>query len=617
MKLTRLYKETGDYLSYATLLDIHLSDPERYNDEEKLQLLNKLHDILSENLDVVREIGWDLPELLINFYDLEWDYTGSLLRETGLIKAIMDNFDLVAKNGNAKELFLKSIELLTTLEDFDASNEKSFKIADIKLHTLIELLNTSLKRINTIYPSRFLSMATASLLRAITMYCTKSIHTRFVLRRLYAFARDYMAPLKPNDYLSKHGITQEEADKIEDDENFLQRKLLQSFLTQISEITFLQNSFDLSVELYKSLQYKCQNKLPPPDENNEEIITSSRGLFTRVTQLALSFDLDLADDFEKMKKSSVELFEKIDLKKHDDEKMQDILKFAVNDKISHLYHPESKEIPFNVAGELNLITMYTREISHVFPITIREAVAIALRLLSPGLISEKFQNKGSIDTCLFWCWVAIISSKQKDFQLIPHHELILFLQILIYYASTHDRPSVRLVLYTLLTRVLTTIDEDTSYNFLVDTLTTAPFLNAKAAVVTILKDLIVRVKPTDIDVLTDELEKAHLENDETKPKLPERHYIELKNDRIDDIYALIRESIDETFHGEEMNPASFKVTLGYLNLLITIKDRFPDDKIKEIVKVTKKNIENLKDEQSSDDPTVNVNFISMALESLS
>ncbi|CAM9015304.1 unnamed protein product [Wickerhamomyces anomalus] len=295
-------KETGDYLSYATLLDIHLSDPERYNDEEKLQLLNKLHDILSENLDVVREIGWDLPELLINFYDLEWDYTGSLLRETGLIKAIMDNFDLVAKNGNAKELFLKSIELLTTLEDFDASNEKSFKIADIKLHTLIELLNTSLKRINTIYPSRFLSMATASLLRAITMYCTKSIHTRFVLRRLYAFARDYMAPLKPNDYLSKHGITQEEADKIEDDENFLQRKLLQSFLTQISEITFLQNSFDLSVELYKSLQYKCQNKLPPPDENNEEAITSSRGLFTRVTQLALSFDLDLADDFEKIEK---------------------------------------------------------------------------------------------------------------------------------------------------------------------------------------------------------------------------------------------------------------------------------------------------------------------------
>lgn len=188
---------------------------------------------------------------------------------------------------------------------------------------------------------------------------------------------------------------------------------------------------------------------------------------------------------------------------------------------------------------------------------------------------------------------------------------------MIYYASTHDRPSVRLVLYTLLTRVLTTIDEDTSYNFLVDTLTTAPFLNAKAAVVTILKDLIVRVKPTDIDALTDELEKSHLENDERKPKLPERHYIELKNDRIDDIYALIRESIDETFHGEELNPASFKVTLGYLNLLITIKDRFPDDKIKEIVKVTKKNIENLKDEQSSDDPTVNVNFISMALESLS
>jgi len=576
----------------------------------------------------VEEIGWDLPELLINFFDLEWDYQGSLLRDTELITSIMRLFDLVAKNGNSKELFLKSIELLANLDDLNPSNEKEFNIIDIKLHTLIELLSTSLKRINTIYPSRFLSMAITALLKVSNSYISKTIHIRFILRRLYTFARDYIPPMKPKDYISKHEITIEEAKKIEDDENYLQRILLQSFLTQLAEISFTLNTIDLSVELYKSLQYKTKGILPPPnDEDNEQLITSSRGLFSRITQLSLSYDMDLPKLFDDIKKSSLKLLSKIDLTKSDDEKIQDILKFSINDKISSIYNPDSEKIPQSMIGELFFITQYTKEVSSIFPITLHEAIAITLRFLSPGLISEKFQNKGMIDISLFWCWVSLISSKSTDFSKIPNHELILFLQIVIYYASIDVKPSIRIVAYTLLTRVLTSVKEDISYNFLIDTLTTAPFMNAKAAVVSILKDLVIRVKTPEfsIDSITKDLSNSKLnESDETeddstpKPKLPTRHYIELNQSRIDDIYALIRESIDETFpddEGEELNTASFKVTLGYLNFLIAIKQRFSNEKLNEIIKVCDEKLEKLGDVEI-DDPSINIEFINMALDSL-
>lgn len=566
----------------------------------------------------MEEIGWDLPELFLRFFNLDWDYKGSLVNDTDIIKSIMRNFDLVAKNGNPKELFLKSIELLAELDDADVSTDKAFKIVDIKVHTLIELLSTSLKRINTIYPSRFLSMALASLLRLFSTYTSKTVHLRFAVRRLYSFARDYIPPLKPSNYLKVHDITQEEASKIEDDENFLQRKLLQSFLTQIGDISFKNNSVDFSVELYKNLQYRFHGKLPPPIENDEELYTSTRGLFSRITQLTLSFDMNLEEDFIKIKKDSLNLLSKIDSSKNDDEKIQDLLKFSINDKINNLYHPETKKIQLNPTGELFFITHYTREISQLFPINFHEALAITIRFLSPGLISEKFQTYGAVDTSLFWCWASMINSKQSDFINIPNHELILFLQILIFYGSISNKPSIRLVTYTLLTRVLTFINEDSSYNFIIDTLTTAPFLNAKAAMVTILKDLILRIKTdSSIDSLNDSLEKIKINDTNDKPEIPTRHYIELNKSRIEDIYALIRESIDDTFSNDDdiINSGNFKITLSYLNLLITIKEKFPIDKLQEIINETElklKKISNFK----SNDPTVNIGFISITLDSL-
>ncbi|KAH3675031.1 hypothetical protein WICMUC_002863 [Wickerhamomyces mucosus] len=622
-------KETNDYISYATLLDIHLSDAERYSDDEKSLILKTLIKVLEENPDISYEIGWDLPELLLGFFDLEWDFEGSLLRSTDVIKNVMNAFDVIAKSGNPKELFLRSIELLSGLDysSLVGEDDKASKIMDIKLHVLIELLSTSLKRISTIYPSKFLAMALAALLKSYVSYNNVTSNVRIIARRLYLFARDYIPPLKPVDYIEQHGLTQEEADKLDDDENYLQRTLLQSFLTHIFGISFKTRSPSNSLHLYGSLQSKNTGKFPKfviKSEGYEDDQTSStKILFVRIITLMLSYDIEIEDEFTKLKEESVELFSNIDSNLEEDEKIQNVLKIAINDKVSHLFHPETEKIPINSSGLLVSIIYHALETQKILPISVSEAIALALRFLSPGVMSESFNNFGLYDAVLFWSWAAIRNATSSDFKNIPKYQIILYLQILVFYSSTTSDSDYRMITITLFTRVLSLIDESIAYDFIINTLTTAPYENAKACIILILKDLSIRER-VNVDDISDKLSKTTITKEENKtlPKLPKRHYIELTKSRLEDVYALIRETIDDTFqeNGEFASSEKFKLLLSYINFLITFKNKFAGDEIIEIKKACEQKVKNYKNSNKNPPSELqngdNIEFLTLSLEFL-
>ena len=71
---------------------------------------------------------------------------------------ILKIFENLAINGNHKELFLKSCELLNDLElsqDEDIELLKRENFFEIKLYCVFELIDACLKKIHTLYPSRF------------------------------------------------------------------------------------------------------------------------------------------------------------------------------------------------------------------------------------------------------------------------------------------------------------------------------------------------------------------------------------------------------------------------------------------------------------------------------
>lgn len=45
-----IIKVDKDYLSYSTVLDIHLSDPENFSDDQRLDLIVALRDVLSQDV---------------------------------------------------------------------------------------------------------------------------------------------------------------------------------------------------------------------------------------------------------------------------------------------------------------------------------------------------------------------------------------------------------------------------------------------------------------------------------------------------------------------------------------------------------------------------------------
>lgn len=623
------YKNDGDYLSYATILEEYLGNPIIYTEEENVKILSKLYQVLENNLNLLYEISWDLPGLLLRYYETGIDFDYGLRKNRGLVDCVMKLFDLVSKNGNSKELFIKAIELFNDLQKIsliDNDDDKFLKVVDLKIHMLLQLLTICLKRIKTIYPSKFLSMAVASILKLYSWYAKQTHHLVFVSRRLYGFARDYEPPMKPDDYLKRESFDSDkdfenevEIQKtIESDENYLQVTLLQSFLTQLVMISFKDWNVKFALEFYKSYQFKCLNKIPTSEEfdNNE---TPIEVILSRTTQLALSYDIELEESFTKIKSDSINLFKPVnESDKSIDDKVQDLIKFSINDNISNLYHPDVKTIQMSQIGLLYMVTQYTKEINNLFDIKPSEAIALTIRFISPFLISENFKHEGVVDAVLFWNWVSILKNGANEhyFSGIPKHQILLYLQILTFISATNSNPSVRMITLTLLTRNLTLLDEETSYTFLVDTLTSVPYDNVKSAIIKILKDLIIRPKLT-VDDISNKLANADIKdepaNNDKKPSLPQRFYINLNNDRINDINALILENIDETFNS--INENNSKVLLSYLNFTIGIKDKLPVDDIKEIILKADQQINSYNDSKIGEDK-LDLDLLTFALESL-
>ncbi|KAH3676341.1 hypothetical protein WICPIJ_009121 [Wickerhamomyces pijperi] len=605
-------KETGDYLSYATLLDIHLSDPSKFTDEEKLLVVDTLITILKENEDILVEIAWDLPELILKYFDFDWNFEGGL-HSFPNIAANMAVFDLLSRKANAKEMFLKAIELFETLDysQLAGDDAKSERVLDIKLHILVELLSASIKRIRTLYPSKFLAMALSALLKSYVSYIPHTNSVKFIVRRFYIFIRDYVPPGRPHGFMEEHGLTQEEADKIEEDENYLQRTLLRSFTTNLFGLGTKNRSGNFAVELFVSLKSAYTGKLPSflegvldeEYEYDDDSMTSTSLLFGRINTLMMSYDFIFDDEFERIKSDSMKLFSDIDVSEYNDDVLQKVLQITLTDKISQLYNHENEKIPQNEEGLLTACTSYVKQTAHTFPITFKEAIPLTLRFLSPGILSESFRNIGSIDVVIFWCWIAMIKSKPTDLQAIPKYQIMLFLQILLFYASILESQDARYVIITLLTRFVTMVDESTAYEFIINTLTGAPFENGKAAMVLILKDLTIRDRSVTatatVSDITKSLESSSISstNVPQPPKLPSRKYIELNQSRVDDLYALTQQCIDDSFNeetGSISNPEIFKTLLNYINLVISHKLKFKQEDLKSIVDACEAKVEKYK-----------------------
>jgi len=580
-------KDSGDFLSYSTVLDIYLSDPSRYTIEEREELLSHVLAILSEDLDLVYEIGWDLPSLFIPFLDSDYDMSGPI-RLVPCAYKVLKLFELLAHDGNPKELFLKCTELLNSIKVTDhVSNnpEVAHKYYDIKVYCIFELIDSCLRRIHTMFPLRFLGMTVTSFINSIYLNPLKSLtEAAFIWKRLYTFARNYTRPPLPE----KIDVTPEELAKINEDEDYLQRKLLTGFLTEAINLVLRYLILGFSVAYFNVL---LQN-LPAESKLANDFVLGIPVL-DRLYELALSFDLNLESAFAGFLDSTDKLLDfTMESGKLDDDITGELFEKLVVDYQKTFAHSLvdtlANEVTDSLGGSLNLY-VYSVASQNQFDkidISIPQAIAIGLRLVIPGLVHSTFCNRGLHDLSVLCSWIAILSADKRTVEVelakIPSVILRSYYQAILFtIISSSSDLFFRYITLTLLTKYLSLSPEAVTYDFLLNCLKECPYENVKAALVGVFKELVTKDKIQE-DALVDSLNNLSLSKDTpAPPPLPARDtvkktkYITLTPERLKELFDVIYEYVDLTFVDDESGPTLNLGTVptlqASLNLLILLK----------------------------------------------
>ncbi|GEQ71777.1 hypothetical protein JCM33374_g5463 [Metschnikowia sp. JCM 33374] len=614
--------ETKDYLSYSTVLDIHLSEPTRYSPQEREALLQQLLDSLAGDHELVYEVGWDIPALIIPFVDSDFDFSGPIRSAPGVYKTLKI-FEVLAHHGNAKELFLKSTELLSTLKVSDSTGNPDYisKFYDIKLYCIFELINSTLRRIHTLYPSRFLAMTVSSFVNSVYINpVTDAESFDFVMKRMYGFARNYSTPPKPE----KSELSAEELKKIEDDENFLQRKLLTALLTEGVHMAMRFDMIGFTVSYFNHL-----HKLLGHDKKSYSDYVLDIPVMARLNDLALSFDLLPDEEFDDFLVSSEKL---VDFSAADDsnedaysgELFEKLVVDFQNVFANCIVNSKTGSVADSLGGKLLLYTydVSSTNASEVVEISLKQAISMAIRVIVPGIVHRGLFHRGLVDMAVFWCWYSvqtlIKSPKGLELELssVPKIIMSTFLQALLYGVITFGQDSpFRYSALTLLTKILSAAPEDVSYNFIINSLRECPFQSAKPVLVGILRVLVISTKKADeLCEKLNSLDLGSCKGDQkAPPPLPVRDsedkskFITLTSSRAKDILSLVDQHISLTFEESEgtsrVNFDHLSTLSSLLNLLIPLRQSpvIPQDKISEIVSLTEKNISLVEKSYKGDD----------------
>lgn len=501
-----------DYLSFSTLIDIYLGDPSQYTDEERELLLDQLLKILTSSKELTYEIAWDLPTILIPFMNSDYDFSGPL-RSAPCIYKVLKLMEILATDGNPKELFLKSCELLTTIKLDDPALLDNWNIRenlfDVKIYCIFELIDSCMKRIKTLYPSRFLAMTVASFVNLVytnPIKTTSNYH--FILKRAYSFARNYNTLPLPDNVDDEENL-----ESIKESEEMLQRRLLTAFITQTVYLVGERALLGLARDHFSHL-LGCTI-------TSKHNFDSTVPVMNRMYELALSYDLELSATFTTYLKDANELLGKIDYTGKDvtGEVFERIL-IDYQTNIAHvIVNSDAKTINDSIPGILTLYTYHivtSRQFNEV-SLSISDAIAISLRALIPGMVRQSFASTNIQDIVVFWSWYSMYEkpSLQVELSKVEPALLTIYYQVLLYVISVNEyRSNFRYITLTLLTKVLALSPESTAYLFLKDSLHNCPYDSVKAILVGIFKELLTKDKR--VHDLADDLKKVRIYDEEPK-----------------------------------------------------------------------------------------------------
>lgn len=579
--------KSHDYISFSTILDVYLNDWSVYTVEERIEFIELLYEVLDGNKQMLAEIAWDLPPLLIAFLDCDWPIRFGL-KESIQIVWFYKIFGLLAEYGNPKELLLTCCELLSNLkdpietdepisedkineveanldleykmkwDDLDSMIKKHLSLMPdrkffVQFHAFFQCIKFCVERVKTLYPSKFLGIVVSTVLK-FTKSAPVSSGNISVLRSLYLFIRDYTPPDIPENILNDPENTEDRLNKIFEDESYLQRKLMRLLLdTIVMRITQCHPNIFIA------------KLLPTLLEMDLSIGISYLELANRLLTLSISLDFNIASFLTEEIEDAKLLFDNnIYLIKT----TEDIIKLVIVSYNNTSFGGKNPTKLPRSSSTLVFLYVYAKYIENMkieLPdeIPVMSLVKLQLTIFIPYMVDPTLTNP-TIVTYLMVMTILKIESKKciaskEEFKDPTVRLLILtYLQNISSIVCNTPNSRTKKLYSRFIKKFLQYLPDEISYDYIWDTINNCPFDDNILCILSVYKNLISSARYDYESLVADfsklplneSTENAKISEKPLPPPLPERsvvNFITFTTERQNAFIDLVNKSINDTF----------------------------------------------------------------------
>ena len=129
-------------------------------------------------------------------------------------------------------------------------------IPSLKVYAIFQLLNSTLGRIITLYPSKFLNMAISAIMKFMATNINDIADVTFLLRRIHEFCNNYDVHAPDRKLIDGSDLNDEEIKKLTDDEFDLQNKLIKELFCSALSICLKNQPTTFDVKYFESLTHQ-------------------------------------------------------------------------------------------------------------------------------------------------------------------------------------------------------------------------------------------------------------------------------------------------------------------------------------------------------------------------
>lgn len=611
-----------DLLELVTLIDIYGEQVNQEGSyEAKTKFVETLTTLLEDNPSITGEIGWDLPKGLLKFLSKDNVDGNKRLGTNMIVQGVMKCFYAISIHGEPKKCLVTGLELLSyiSVEDFSKSgqqnkedfvNEKANTLASeevtknysnpyygerkvstefflkLKSYILFEFIGASLKRISTLFPSKYLGAAVTTIEKFVYSHADTFEDALFLLRRVYTFCRNYIPPDPPKDIQLSEDFTQEMFDKVVEEESEIQIRLLRRLCTFGISTPIKTIATNTDVKYYCALNHQKFEL--------STYYTEYLELFSRYYQMAFSLDVDIEEEFQNVIKECRIIYKSVPQEisaVNDEAKL--VLERMVY-KLAYTFEVQKAAKERNIGLDLNGVVLfsginYLETNQHlVKKMSITDAIYLYLRFTTPSLFSKVYYNVAVESVSRYWLWYAITTESLEDVK-TELKNLSVFvtktlLHVLLQKNCVQVNHQLRMITFTLLTRLLCLIPEKVAFDFILDVLKTCPLPLAKTSVLCVLKDLSrQRISTTDDNsetrLISEKLSKLGIDDDNKPQQSNIRYYIRLDSSRMRAVHDCCLQTIKDSFTADAKK-SDILLLLTYLNIFIVLRKTWDEDLLK-------------------------------------